>query len=149
MLDVSFGQATDSGRVRPHNEDAVGAIAPRSDQEARTHGWIFAVADGVGGLDLGEVASAKAIEIVTGEFLGAPSTTPLGSLLPDLIQKANCTVHDEGLLTERRGRNMATTIAQEVIGVLQGVKPNNPVNDPVEVERVRRELGLPPTYRPG
>ena len=46
--------------------------------------------------------------------------------------------------TEEGLRNMATTIAQEVVGVLRGDRPNNPVNDPVEVERVRRKLGLEP-----
>lgn len=49
--------------------------------------------------------------------------------------------------TEEGLRNMATTIAQEVVGVLQGEKPNYPVNDPAEVERVRRKLGLPPIYK--
>ena len=49
--------------------------------------------------------------------------------------------------TEEGLRNMATTIAQEVVGVLRGELPSNPVNDPVEVERVRRKLGLEPIYR--
>ena len=33
---------------------------------------------------------------------------------------------------------MATTIAEEVVGVLRGVRPTDPVNDPVEVEHVRQ-----------
>jgi hypothetical protein len=41
---------------------------------------------------------------------------------------------------------MAVTIAEEVIGVLNGKPPSNPVNDPGEVERVRRALGLEPIY---
>jgi D-3-phosphoglycerate dehydrogenase len=49
--------------------------------------------------------------------------------------------------TEEGLRNMATTIAREVVGVLRGILPSNPVNDPVEVERVRRSLGLAPIYR--
>ena len=65
MLDVVFGQASDPGRVRPHNEDAAGCFIPRSRQESRSRGWMFVVADGVGGMDLGEVASAKAIEVMT------------------------------------------------------------------------------------
>ncbi len=66
MLDVVFGQASDAGRVRPHNEDASVAYGPRSRQESRSRGWMFAVADGVGGRDLGEVASAKAVKIMAG-----------------------------------------------------------------------------------
>jgi phosphoglycerate dehydrogenase-like enzyme len=49
--------------------------------------------------------------------------------------------------TEESLRNMATTIAEEVLGVLEGVVPRFPVNDPLEVERIRRQLGLEPLYR--
>ena len=58
MLDIEFGQATHPGKVRENNEDASGFYCPRSPQEARARGWLFVLADGVGGLDLGEVASA-------------------------------------------------------------------------------------------
>jgi serine/threonine protein phosphatase PrpC len=110
MLDVVFGQATDAGRVRPHNEDFAAAFIPKSRQESRSRGWMFAVADGVGGRDLGEVASAKALEVVIHEFSQSTEGTSLASLLPRVIQHANAAVHDEGLQTDRRGRHMATTI---------------------------------------
>jgi serine/threonine protein phosphatase PrpC len=63
MLDVQFGQASDFGKVRTNNEDAMGSFIPASRQQARSHGYLFAVADGVGGMDLGEVASATAISV--------------------------------------------------------------------------------------
>jgi PPM family protein phosphatase len=110
MLDVVYGQASDAGRVRPHNEDAAVAFIPRSRQESRSRGWMFAVADGVGGRDLGEVASAKAVEIMAEGFAQSGEGMSLASLLPRLIQHANAAVHDEGLSPERRGRNMATTV---------------------------------------
>jgi D-3-phosphoglycerate dehydrogenase / 2-oxoglutarate reductase len=44
-------------------------------------------------------------------------------------------------------RNMATTIAEEVLGVLNGVVPRYPVNDPLKVEHIRQQLGLKPLYR--
>jgi D-3-phosphoglycerate dehydrogenase len=49
--------------------------------------------------------------------------------------------------TEEALRNMATTIAQEVVDVLRGDPPSNPVNDPFRVEHVRQQLGLEPLYR--
>jgi serine/threonine protein phosphatase PrpC len=110
MLDVVFGQASDPGRVRSHNEDAAGAVTPRSRQESRSRGWMFAVADGVGGMDLGEVASAKAVQVITEGFARCTEGASLANLLPSLIQQANSAVHDEGLHSERRGRHMATTI---------------------------------------
>lgn len=44
--------------------------------------------------------------------------------------------------------NMARGVAEDVVGVLQGRAPLNPVNDPVEVAAVRRRLGKPPLDRP-
>jgi serine/threonine protein phosphatase PrpC len=110
MLDVSFGHATDPGRVRPHNEDACGAVPPDATREAPSRGWLFAVADGVGGLDHGEVASAKAIEVITAEFSNSTGAESLATLLPSLIQSANSAVHEEGNRAERCGQNMATTV---------------------------------------
>jgi protein phosphatase len=71
---------------------------------------MFAVADGVGGRDLGEVASAKAVGIVAEGFAQAAEGLSPGSLLPRLIQQANEVVHDHGLQQELRGKKMATTI---------------------------------------
>lgn len=41
-------------------------------------------------------------------------------------------------------RNMAEEVAADVVGVLEGRPPINPVNDPAEVAEVRRKLGKPP-----
>ena len=110
MLDVQFGQASDSGKVRTNNEDAMGSFIPSSRQQARSHGYLFAVADGVGGMDLGEVASATAISVLVEEFSKAQAGTMLMSLLPRLIQHANAAVHDCTLAPEYRGKRMATTL---------------------------------------
>ena len=110
MLDVIFGQTSDPGKLRTNNEDAMTSFVPRSRQEARSHGWMFAVADGVGGSDLGEVASARAVRVLAEEFPLAPPGTELVSLLPRLIQHANAAVRDERLDPERRGKRMATTV---------------------------------------
>jgi protein phosphatase len=110
MLDVQFGQCSDFGKVRTNNEDAMGSFIPASRKQARSHGYLFAVADGVGGMDLGEVASATAIKVLTEEFPKAPSGTMLGSLLPRLIQQANAAVHDCTVTPEYRGKKMATTL---------------------------------------
>jgi serine/threonine protein phosphatase PrpC len=110
MLDVVFGQASDAGKVRANNEDSMGFFVPKSRQESRSRGWMFVVADGVGGMDLGEVASAKAAAVMAEGFGHAPEGASLASLLPRLIQHANAAVHDEGLQQDRRGRHMATTV---------------------------------------
>ena len=110
MLDVQFGQASDFGKVRTNNEDAMGSFIPASRQQARSHGYLFAVADGVGGIDLGEVASATAISVITEQFAKAQPGAMLINLLPRLIQQANAAVHDRTLEPEYRGKSMATTL---------------------------------------
>ena len=110
MLDVQFGQASDFGKVRANNEDAMASFIPASRHQARSHGFLFAVADGVGGYDLGEVASATAVKVLVEEFAKAQAGTMLISLLPRLIQHANAAVHDCTLAQEYRGKKMATTL---------------------------------------
>jgi protein phosphatase len=110
MLDVQFGQASDFGKVRTNNEDAMSSFIPSSRRQGRSHGYLFAVADGVGGMDLGEVASATAVKTLAEEFAKAPSGTMLSTLLPRLIQQANAAVHDCTLNPQYQSRKMATTL---------------------------------------
>ena len=110
MLDVTLGQASDPGKVRTNNEDAMGFFIPNSRHQARSHGYLFAVADGVGGMDLGEVASSTAVSVLIEEFEKAQSGAMLISLLPRLIQFANSAVHDRTISSEYRGKKMATTL---------------------------------------
>jgi PPM family protein phosphatase len=110
MLDVQFGQASDPGKIRTNNEDALGSFIPASRHEARSHGYLFAVADGVGGMDLGELASATAISVLTQEFPQAQAGSLLMGLLPRLVQHANAAVHDCTLAPQYRGKKMATTL---------------------------------------
>lgn len=110
MLDVQFGQVSDFGKVRTNNEDAMGSFIPTSRRQARSHGYLFAVADGVGGMDFGEVASATAVKTLIEEFPKAQAGTMLTTLMPRLIEMANAAVHDCSLKPEYQGRKMATTL---------------------------------------
>jgi len=109
MLDVVFGQASDPGKIRTNNEDAMGSFIPNSRHQTRSHGYLFVVADGVGGLDLGEIASSTAVSSLLQEFEKAQGGAMLISLLPRLVQHANAAVHDRTLAPEFRGKKMATT----------------------------------------
>ena len=68
MLDLEYAQASDCGRVRDHNEDYLGCALPEVPEREQTHGWLFALADGVGGQEKGEVASRTAVETLLGGF---------------------------------------------------------------------------------
>ena len=68
MLDLEFVERTDVGRVRDHNEDYLGYASPATPAQVRTHGWLFVLADGVGGQEQGEVASRTAVESMVAGF---------------------------------------------------------------------------------
>jgi len=53
---IEFAEQTDTGRVREHNEDAIGTNADIG---------LMVLADGMGGYNAGEVASGIAVQIVT------------------------------------------------------------------------------------
>ena len=109
-LEVEFVQRSDPGRVRRHNEDCLGHIAPETPARARSHGWLFAVADGVGGHDKGEVASRVAIETLTSGFQEAVAGESHLSLLQRLVQAANLQVYETGRTASPGGMAMATTV---------------------------------------
>ena len=53
---IDFAEITDTGRVREHNEDAIGSVPDLG---------LMVLADGMGGYNAGEVASGIAVQIVT------------------------------------------------------------------------------------
>jgi PPM family protein phosphatase len=110
MLQLEFTQLSDRGRVREHNEDYLGYILPFTPVHARTHGWLFALADGVGGHAQGEVASRTAVETLLAGFREAAPGEPLGALLGRLVQLANTRVFETALAAGRSGAGMSTTL---------------------------------------
>jgi protein phosphatase len=109
MLDIEFAELSDNGAARDHNEDAMGHVLPTSPEQVQSQGWFFAMADGVGGHELGEVASELAVKTAEEGFRKIPKGVMHVSLLPRLVQEANAAVYDAGLATALRGARMSTT----------------------------------------
>jgi PPM family protein phosphatase len=109
MLGIEFAELTDVGRVREHNEDCLGHALPAR-EHARAQGWLFAVADGVGGQDRGEVASRLAIETLQSGFRDfRPNENPT-ACLQRLVQAANLTIYESAAALGPAKSNMCTTI---------------------------------------
>ena len=109
-MELDFAQISDRGRVREGNEDYLGHALPGTPQQARARGWLFAVADGVGGHDFGEVASQTAVESLLAGFRAAPAGESHPVLLGRLVQTANTRVVDAGHAAGTGGQSMATTL---------------------------------------
>jgi len=107
MLDLEFTQLSDPGRTREQNEDYLGYLLPATPAQARAHGWLFALADGVGGQEQGEVAARIAVETLLSGFRESSVREPHAALLPRLVQTANARVVDAGLAS---GAAIATTL---------------------------------------
>jgi protein phosphatase len=85
---------------RPLNEDSLLADHERS---------IFAVADGVGGAEAGEVASQTAIEVLSEAFRHQTEGADVEDLMELAIQRANASIHQMAQ-EHARFSMMATTI---------------------------------------
>ena len=114
MLDLEFAELSDPGLMRDENEDTMGHVLPESPAQVQSQGWIFALADGVGGHEEGEEASRIAVEAVLDGFQKIPRGVMHVSLLPKLVQEANVAVYDKGhegkASAKKRGGRMATTL---------------------------------------
>src|SRR5215210_4853289 len=101
-LQVQSAALTDRGlnERRPLNEDSFLADAERS---------IFAVADGVGGAEAGEVASQTAIEVLDEAFRHRVDGADIEDLMELAIQRANASIHQMAQ-DHAKFSMMATTI---------------------------------------
>ncbi|PYU29472.1 MAG: Stp1/IreP family PP2C-type Ser/Thr phosphatase [Acidobacteria bacterium] len=109
---------TDTGRVRPMNEDSYRISAEQN---------LFVLSDGLGGAAKGEVASAMAVESVVasmqndsaampGEFVSRPELTKETNLLVRAVESANRQIHEQGM-REPACRGMgATIVAAHICG---------------------------------
>jgi protein phosphatase len=108
MMKVDLGKVSHRGMVRLSNEDSLLTLELlTNDSESRFFG-LYAVADGVGGHEAGEIASSLALRVLTEnivkplllpELEGKPSVLSDESILKVLTQAvtvANSEVYNQG-----------------------------------------------------
>ncbi len=109
MPEIEFFHLTDVGCVREGNEDAVGCW-PHED------GFVFAVADGLGGHNAGELASSLALEVLAREMEQAPKTWPIAKRLRRAVQEANLTIYNKGMTVPELYHMGTTLTASALVG---------------------------------
>jgi len=113
---INASLQTDQGRIRDHNEDFVACREPTDAIEVARNGWLYIVADGVGGADAGEVASKYATERTIHNYLIDDITADWGNRLYTAMQTANTELRQ--LVLEQAsttGNRMATTMVAAVL----------------------------------
>lgn len=106
-IEIEFFQLTDVGCVRAENEDAVGS-RPFDD------GYLFALADGLGGHQAGEVASTLALEVLMREVAPARGAGSTMKGLRRAVQQANLEIYQKAI-TVPELRGMGTTLTASVV----------------------------------
>lgn len=110
---IDASMRTDQGRVRDHNEDFIACEEPKSAGEESRNGWLYVVADGVGGAEKGEVASEYATERTIHHYLANDQPADWGERLRQAMQTANTELRQ--MVTELEpGNRMATTMVAAI-----------------------------------
>jgi len=119
MLELEAGGLTDAGPHRETNEDSIGCFAPGDQLALQRKGYLYVVADGLGGHSAGEVASSSAVATLGEEYYSPSNHTRIEPALRQAVQAANLRIHE---LTHRHPeyRSMETTLSALVVAGAQG-----------------------------
>ena len=113
MPTIDSFHRSDPGQKRANNEDAAGALEPKDARQLRRSGRLYIVADGLGGHQMGEQASAQIVATLLKVYYEAPDIPP-EKRLRDIIQQVN-----RNLVAARKdlasGEKMATTVVAAVV----------------------------------
>jgi serine/threonine protein phosphatase PrpC len=113
-LTLTYAQRSDTGRVRSHNEDAVGHLVPPDGRQRARKGLLFLVADGMGGHQAGEVASRQAIAVSTERYYADGSRDVATSLLRAL-RAANRAIYEQAQSDPSKAGMGTTLVAAAIV----------------------------------
>jgi len=110
-MELQFDGATDCGFRRTKNEDSF--LLPHDDVDVAERGWLFAVADGLGGQPAGEVASRIMVDALASFYDDNQRgiELPAGTLLERLVQVTSRRIYEAGVEhTAERGMGTTCTV---------------------------------------
>jgi serine/threonine protein phosphatase PrpC len=114
LTPIKAAMQTDQGRVREHNEDFIMRQEPVSRVDEEANGWLYIVADGVGGADAGEFASEFASTQTILHYAENSAQEHFGQRLVKAMQLANTDLRNH-VAEGNDGKRMATTMVAAVI----------------------------------
>jgi serine/threonine-protein kinase len=112
-MDLTYAQLSVAGPVRQKNEDCVGFYKPQTPELIRAVGIATILADGVGGIGRGEIASQLAVKTALEVCQATQTETEPEDLLRRIFSQANRAVYDASMLDHQKGR-MATTLTVSI-----------------------------------
>ncbi len=110
---IETAALTDAGVVGSHNEDSVAVVSPANDTK-KEKGTLLVVADGLGGYNAGEVASALVTSKLPELYLGGPGEDQARDLVTAL-ETCNAIVHDAGKQSPNLQGMGSTVVAALVV----------------------------------
>jgi protein phosphatase len=114
ILYFRYAGLSNTGMVRDHNEDAYKLPADHDDSLLAKKGYLYVLADGMGGHQKGEVASAVTIETVNSEYYATVTALEQDNPVDDIIdalRSAIDTANDQVLdATEGGGTTVVAAV---------------------------------------
>jgi serine/threonine-protein kinase len=111
---LRYARLTTAGPVRPVNQDSIEFWEAEDPLVREKQGSVALLADGVGGLSKGEVASRLAVDTALDMFRQTPPGLDPPGTLRRMFLAACARVHDASL-RENQGKTMATTLVVTIV----------------------------------
>lgn len=108
---VSWGARSDIGRTRENNEDKFDFFLPDDPAMLAVKGRLWAVADGMGGHNAGQVASEAALKAVIRAYFADPGDAVADSLRAALADANALIFHAASQFPDRSGMGTTATVA--------------------------------------
>lgn len=111
LLDICVGARTDLGRMRENNEDKFESFEPEEPELLAVKGCFYAVADGMGGHESGQIASELALTTILKTYYADPDED-VEEGLRSAFRAANSLIYDTAqAVAERSGMGTTCTAA--------------------------------------
>jgi serine/threonine-protein kinase len=108
-MELTYAEICVPGPMRSNNEDQVGFWQPDTPEDRRDLGAIVVMADGVGGRNRGEIASALAVQSVLDVFSTSNAAPDPRKILRQAFDLASRAIYDDSLKNPELGQ-MCTTL---------------------------------------